>query len=97
MKHIKVQYLLAEQDEPTCSYHEGDGTEELRRIELYAGGSKKKYTHKDLYALEVIEVPDFPSEQELLELAKDPEFAIEHISQDEFDAVWNATEPAMLG
>jgi hypothetical protein len=97
MKHIKVQYLLAEQDEPICSYHEGEGTEELRRIELYADGTQKRYTHEDLSTLEVIEIPDFPSDEELLELAKAPEFAIEHISQDEFEAVWNTASPAMLG
>jgi hypothetical protein len=87
MKHIKVQWFEGEPSDPICFYHEGDGSQELRRIEFYADGSKKKFTHEDLYNLEVIEIPDFPNEQELLDLAKDSEFAIEHISQAEFDAV----------
>jgi hypothetical protein len=36
----------------------------------------------------VIEVPNFPSEDELIQLAKNPEFDVLHIAEDEFETVW---------
>ena len=84
--YIKVKWSHNSSDEPTLLYSElGDDRREVRKVEVFPNGtygfaSEKSY--EGTTRLGDVPVPPYA------EIAAQPEFELEEISQDEFEAAW---------
>lgn len=87
MSYIKVKWLHQNPDEPTVLYSELDEARwEKRKIDLFADGTACIATEEDSFGgpgLSTLAIPP------LQEIAADPQFQPEEISEAEFVEAWN--------
>jgi hypothetical protein len=90
MNYIRVQWLHAHSDEPVWMISELDANRsETRKIEIFADGSKgyaRQGEEAGGTALGQLPVPP------LQEIAADPQFRPEEITQEEFEAIWEVRQ-----
>ncbi|MCE9634226.1 MAG: hypothetical protein K8T90_00845 [Planctomycetes bacterium] len=83
---IASRWLTARDDEPAHSFYEMDDDRfEVRRVEVYQDGSRRRYTARGLHELEPIEVMPIPS---LEEINSQPDFEARTTSAEEFESEW---------
>ncbi|WP_327097062.1 hypothetical protein OIE68_45595 [Nocardia vinacea] len=93
MRYVKVTWHHDFDDEPVEYFHEvGDDNWETRRVQVYRDGHLEwaDETHETATA-GVAEIPIAPIE----EIAAQPEFDAEEISQDQFERQWSQARAEM--
>jgi hypothetical protein len=88
MKYIRVQWLHESPADPVLLISELDDSRwETRKVEIFADGSRgwaMQGEERGETRLGLVPVPPTG------EIATDPQFLIEEITREQFEAVWNA-------
>lgn len=86
MSYIRVRWIGADYDMPVLILSELDAERwETRKLEIFADGSQGYAAHGVSSGSTILSLEPLPS---VAEIASDPQFRIEEITEQEFEAIW---------